>query len=249
MDNDTILEIDDRKYVNPQTGLDERLQFVDALRETTRQNTEEINRDTYNLGSQVPSNVGGLSGAEGLWEAQYQTPQLDAQVADLRAVAQQGALNQAMQNLSDIKTNELKQAWRGYYARKKKQEDADRAKANGNGNGNKAGSNGLNKVATPEGTASGTVRSNTPGTSTVWTGQYDENGNPIIGVYDTEQATSGNGQPLATYGGSNSTTTSANANAGQALGQTAIDLALLNPLLGSAILAGQGVRKLFGWDK
>lgn len=126
MNDNTILEVEGRSYINPQTGLDERLQFVDTLRDVQAQNTAQINQDTYNLGSQVPSNVGGLTGSEGLWRAQYQTPQLDAQVADLRATAQQQALNQAMQNVSDIETNRLKQAYRGYYARKKAQEDADR---------------------------------------------------------------------------------------------------------------------------
>lgn len=124
--NDTTFDFEERTYVNPQTGIDERLQFIDTLRDVTAQNTAQINQNTYNLGSQVPSNVGGLTGSEGLWKAQYQTPQLNAQVANLRANAQQSALNQALQNVSDIETNRLKQAWRGYYARKKAQEDADR---------------------------------------------------------------------------------------------------------------------------
>lgn len=117
MDEDTLIEVDSRQYINPQKGLDERLAFIDTLRDVQAQNTAQINRNTYNLGSPVASNVGGLGGSENLWEAQYQTPQTNAQIADLKAVAQQNALNQAMQNLSDIYQNRYKQASRAYAAR------------------------------------------------------------------------------------------------------------------------------------
>lgn len=122
--DDTILDIESRSYVNPQTGLDERMQFIDTLRDVQAQNTAQINQNTYNLGSQVPSNVGGLTGSEGLWQAQYQTPQTDAQVANLKAVAQQQALNQETQNLQAVYQNRYKQALRDYYARRKKESDA-----------------------------------------------------------------------------------------------------------------------------
>lgn len=121
--DDTILDIESRSYVNPQTGLDERMQFIDTLRDVQAQNTAQINQNTYNLGSQVPSNVGGLTGSEELWQAQYQTPQTDAQIANLRAVAQQQALNQETQNLQAIYQNRYKQALRDFYARRKKEND------------------------------------------------------------------------------------------------------------------------------
>lgn len=124
MNDDVTLTIDDRAYINPQTGLDEANVFIDTLRDVQGQNTAQINQTFSNLGSQVPSNIGGLAGSEGLWEAQYQLPQTQAQVANLRATAQQTALNQAMQNLSDVYQNRYKQALRGYYARKKAEEDA-----------------------------------------------------------------------------------------------------------------------------
>lgn len=124
MQDDTILTIDGRQYINPQTGLDERMQFIDTLRDVQAQNTAEINQNTYNLGSQVPSNVGGLTGSEGLWQAQYQTPQTDAQVANLKAVAQQNALNQVTSNLQDVYQNRYKQALRNFYARRKAANDA-----------------------------------------------------------------------------------------------------------------------------
>ena len=130
MQDDTILEIDNRQYLNPQTGLNEHMQFIDTLRDVQAQNTAKINQNTYNLGSQVPSNVGGLTGSEGLWKAQYQTPQTDAQVANLRAVAQQQALNQEASNLQSVMQNQYRQALRKYYARRKAESDATKTPQN-----------------------------------------------------------------------------------------------------------------------
>lgn len=127
MQDDTVLEIENRNYINPQTGLDERMEFINTLRDVQAQNTAEINQNTYNSGSQVPSNVGGLTGSEGLWQAQYQTPQTDAQVANLKAIAQQQALNQVTSNLQDVYQNRYKQALRNFYARRKAESDAAKA--------------------------------------------------------------------------------------------------------------------------
>lgn len=117
--DDTLIEVEDRTYVNPQKGLDERMQFIDTLRDVQAQNTAQINQNTYNLGSPVTSNVGGLGGSEGLWKAQYQTPQTNAQIADLKTIANEYAKKQIMQNLNDIVQNRYKQAVRSYGARAK----------------------------------------------------------------------------------------------------------------------------------
>lgn len=246
--NDTTFDFEERTYVNPQTGLDERLQFIDTLRDVAAQNTAQINQNTYNLGSQVPSNVGGLTGSEGLWKAQYQTPQLNAQVANLRATAQQDAFNQAMQNVSDIESNRLRQAWRGYYARKKAQEDADRAAAKA------ALGKGVNQIKTPESVgAGGTVRTNAPGTSTVWTGQYDADGNPVIGVYDTASAMAGATAPLETYAqGQRATEYQSDNNIGQYATEAGIMGGLLssaNPFWQSILLGSAALQNLFGGNK
>lgn len=119
MNDNTVFEEDSRTYVNPQLGLTETESFIDTLRDVQAKNTAQINQNTYNLGSPVASNVGGLGGSEHMWQAQYQTPQTDAQIANLRATAQANALNQVTQNLSDIYTNRYKQALRNYYARGK----------------------------------------------------------------------------------------------------------------------------------
>jgi hypothetical protein len=91
-------EQDDRRYINPQTALDESNAFIENLRNVQQQGTEEIAQDTYNLGTQVPSNLGGLVGSEGYFRSRYQTPQTNAIVSDLRAAAQAQALNEAMNN-------------------------------------------------------------------------------------------------------------------------------------------------------
>lgn len=114
---DVTMDFEDRIYVRPEISRDEQLAYLDTLKDIQAQNTQQINQNTYNLGSPVTSNVGGLTGTEGLWKAQYQTPQTTAQIADLRAIAQQTALNQAMQNINNINQNRYKQASRNYYRR------------------------------------------------------------------------------------------------------------------------------------
>lgn len=99
--------VDDRRYINPQVSLDEQNAFINNLRSTQQARNEEIAADTYNLGTAVPSNLGGLGGSGSYFNARYQTPQTNAVVADLRAAAQAQALNDAM-------NNELAQAQQRY---------------------------------------------------------------------------------------------------------------------------------------
>lgn len=99
--------VDDRRYINPQVSLDEQNAFINNLRSTQQARNEEIATDTYNLGTAVPSNLGGLGGSGSYFNARYQTPQTNAVVADLRAAAQAQALN-------DVMNNELAQAQRRY---------------------------------------------------------------------------------------------------------------------------------------
>lgn len=99
--------VDDRRYINPQVSLDEQNAFINNLRSTQQARNEEIATDTYNLGTAVPSNLGGLGGSGSYFNARYQTPQTNAVVADLRAAAQAQALNDAM-------NNELAQAQQRY---------------------------------------------------------------------------------------------------------------------------------------
>jgi len=101
---DTILptnetsEFEGRLYLNPQIQLDESSNFIDNLRATQTQQNQEIAQQTHNLGTDIPSNLGGLTGANSYFTSRYQTPQTNAVTANLRAVAQAQALNQALEN-------------------------------------------------------------------------------------------------------------------------------------------------------
>lgn len=91
-------EFENRSYLNPQVALDEQNAFIDNLRQTQQANNQQIKTDTYNLGTAVPSDLGGLTGGEGYFTARYQTPQTNNLLNDLRATAQASALNQVLSN-------------------------------------------------------------------------------------------------------------------------------------------------------
>lgn len=96
--NNEYYDYEDRRYVNPTTSRDEQLGFIDNLRNTQAQDLASISRDTYNLGTRVPSSMGGLSGSGNLWNRQYVSPQVNSMVEGLRSTAQAQALNTAMSN-------------------------------------------------------------------------------------------------------------------------------------------------------
>lgn len=110
-------EFEGTQYINPTISRDEQLGFIDSLRAVQNQNNEQIKQDTYNLGTQTTSNLGGLTGAEGKWKAEYQTPQINYTIDNLKSVAQQSALNTALSNLQNAWQNRYNQAQRAYAAR------------------------------------------------------------------------------------------------------------------------------------
>lgn len=112
-----VTEFENRSYVNPQAAVDESGTFIDNLRQTQQANTQQIAQDTANLGTEVPSNLGGLIGGEGYWTSRYQTPQTNATVANLRAAAQAKALNDVLANEQAIWKNRYQQAYRNYQKR------------------------------------------------------------------------------------------------------------------------------------
>lgn len=112
-------EFEGTQYVNPTISRDEQLGFIDNLRAVQNQNNQQIKEDTYNLGTQTTSNLGGLTGAEGKWQAEYQTPQINYTVDNLKSVAQQSALNTALNNLQNAWQNRYNQAQRAYEARQR----------------------------------------------------------------------------------------------------------------------------------
>lgn len=131
MNTDETLEFENRLYVNPEVSMAEQDQFIEKFRNLQGQNQAQINRDTYNLGTQVPSNLGGLTGAEGLWNAQYQRPAVNAAIENLRQVNLQQALNTAMQNQQNAMAERINQAKREY-----NRASARSGGGSGGGNGN-----------------------------------------------------------------------------------------------------------------
>ena len=116
-----VTEVESRYYLNPQVGLDESNKFIENLRSTQQQNNAQIGRDTYNLGTEVSSNLGGLgtNTPAGLsyFTSRIQTPQTASAVANLRATAQAAALNQALQNEQEIWKKRYNDAYRNYQKR------------------------------------------------------------------------------------------------------------------------------------
>lgn len=88
----------DRRYIKPEVGLNESNAFIDNFRNIASETNEQNRQTTYNLGSALPSNLGGLSGSNSYFQSRYQTPQVDSMVSDLRATAQAQALQDAMNN-------------------------------------------------------------------------------------------------------------------------------------------------------
>lgn len=107
-----VIQYEDQLYVNPETSLNEQTAFIDNLRNIQNQNTAQINQDTYNLGTAVPSNLGGLTGPNSYYTSRYQTPQSVSLAADLRATAQAQALNDVLQNELAIAKQRYNNAYR-----------------------------------------------------------------------------------------------------------------------------------------
>lgn len=119
MDNDILpteefVTVEGRSYLNPSLGLTETNQFIDNLRSTQQQTNTEIAAQTQALGTEVPSNLGGLTGGESYWTSRYQTPQTLSATANLRTIAQAQALNQALANEEAIWKKRYQDAYRNY---------------------------------------------------------------------------------------------------------------------------------------
>lgn len=123
-------EFENRAYINPQVSLDESNAFIDNLRATQGKQNQEIISDTQMLGTDVPSNLGGLTGTNSYFTSRYQTPQTNSAVANLRATAQAAALNQILANQQDMWKKRYNDAYRSYQKR------------SGGGSGGSGGSSG-----------------------------------------------------------------------------------------------------------
>lgn len=112
--SDEYTEFESRQYINPQTVVDESNTFIDQLRATQGQQNQEITQQTQRLGTDVPTNLGGLTGGESYFSSRYQTPQTASVVADLRTTAQAAALNEALANEEAKWKKRYNDAYRAY---------------------------------------------------------------------------------------------------------------------------------------
>lgn len=112
-DSETYTFEDERRYINPTLSRDEQLDFVDTLRDTMHQNTTDIGTQTERLGTNIPSNLGGLTGSNSYFAQRYQTTPLENQVNTLKATAQAKALNDLLTNYETQMKNKAQQAYRG----------------------------------------------------------------------------------------------------------------------------------------
>ena len=117
MNENEMIELEGRQYVNPDISRDEQMAFIDTMRDLQAQNNAQIATETHNLGTDIESTRGGLSGSEDYWKSLYQTPQTNAAVANMKAVAQQTALNNALSNYQNALQERYNQAYRNYQKR------------------------------------------------------------------------------------------------------------------------------------
>lgn len=143
MDINDTYQFEDRVYVSPTPAQNEAEQFITTLRETQQGNNAQIEQDTQMLGTDVSSSQGGLiSGASNpssYFASRYQTPQVNQQVANLRAATQAAALNQLLKNDAAQWQKRYKDA---YYDYQKRMNDKSNA-------GSGSGGDGDNQPKTP----------------------------------------------------------------------------------------------------
>ena len=119
MNNDEFYTYEDRAYIKPTLSSGEQEKFIDNFRDIQKQNTAQIADQTYNLGTQIPSNLGGLGGGESYFTSRYQTPQTNEMVQTLKAASQAQQLQDTMANYNAQLQNRYKQAYRKYQSRER----------------------------------------------------------------------------------------------------------------------------------
>lgn len=123
MDNNNLLpeneytEFESRRYLNPNLQVIQTNDFIDKLRAAQQTNNQQINAATQSLGTDVPSNLGGLAGGSSYFTSRFQTPQTSAATANLRAAAQAAALNQALKNEKAVWDKRYQDAYKAYQKR------------------------------------------------------------------------------------------------------------------------------------
>lgn len=131
---------EERVYETPTRSRDEQMSFIDNLRAVQQANNAQIKTQTENLGTQIPSVKGGLTGPEGYFQQRYQVTPTNALVADLKAVAQVDAFNKVLGNYSEQMQKKYNDAYRQYQKNRARRAAADRGSgAYGGGGGTTSG--------------------------------------------------------------------------------------------------------------
>lgn len=105
-------EAENRRYLVPTLGVTQTNDFIDNLRANQRTQNAQINQQTQNLGTKIPSVMGGLTGGTGYWTSRYQTPQTNMAAASLRAASQADALKTALANEKSYWQKKYQEAYR-----------------------------------------------------------------------------------------------------------------------------------------
>lgn len=196
MNDQEYYTFEDRAYINPTLSRDEQLGLIDTLKFAQDQANAEIRTQTENLGTQVPSVKGGLTGPESYFRNRYQTSRSNAMAADLKAAAQASALNDVLSNYQ----NQLQKQYNDAYKKYQKNQARRASSGRGGGGGGDTGyypaadntiTGGLDEIVATEGEANEWLGVDVTGEhakypnatllSTVNTGDYitDANGNRI----------------------------------------------------------------------
>lgn len=130
---------EERVYETPTQSRDEQMSFIDNLRAVQQANNAQIKTQTENLGTQIPSVKGGLTGPEGYFQQRYQVTPTNALVADLKAAAQADALNKVLSNYGDQMQKRYNDAYRRYQKNRAKRAAANRGSGAGTGVGGGGG--------------------------------------------------------------------------------------------------------------
>lgn len=180
MNNDEFYEFEDRAYINPTLSSSEQESFINSLRDLQGQNNAQIAEQTYNLGTAVPSNLGGLGGGEAYFTSRYQTPQVGEMVSTLKSAAQAQALNDVLSNYQNQLQNQYKQAYRNAQKRQRARQNAYYNSLLGGGGGGGNGNDTPGLDITTNGSKSGGFWDTTIGKMTnKWIGDVLEKGGAI----------------------------------------------------------------------
>lgn len=193
MEPSEFYEYEDRAYIQPTLSSGEQQAFIDNLRNIQAQNNAQIAEQTYNLGTQVPSNLGGLGGGEAYFNARYQTPQVGEMVATLKSASQAQELNDILNNYQSQLKQKYSSAQRSYNKRQRARQRALQNAILGGGTNPGTGgplttgnvnthntSLGSGKLGVGNGIAASLDDVPDGETySTIFVGAVDENGNPI----------------------------------------------------------------------